>query len=219
MINLHFEAKTWAEILAQISEMIKVRVNVTGTVPTGAVVTPLVEPVEFVPADPQPEPTVIPPAIIPTETPVAPPGVPIQPTEGVIVPPVVAGAPPAAELDSAGLPWSDQIHARTKTKTADGKWKLKRGADPKLIAQVQAAAPPVGQPVTGLPGVADVSPVPNTVETFMAYAAKIDAAGAGSYVEIQAHLADQGIANIIQVPEEKIGEVANGLKEKFGVAF
>lgn len=34
---------------------------------------------------------------------------------------------PAIELDHDRLPWDARIHARTKTKTADGRWKLMRG--------------------------------------------------------------------------------------------
>jgi hypothetical protein len=33
------------------------------------------------------------------------------------------------ELDSDGLPWDERIHAATKTKTAKGAWKKKRGVD------------------------------------------------------------------------------------------
>jgi hypothetical protein len=213
MINLHFEAKTWDEILVQLKAAV-------GAEPPVVIAGPQFTPEDLadLKADVKiTEPNLVPPSI-PTETPVSPPGVSITPPGIVTEPTAVLAAQKAAmgvELDSAGLPWSDQIHARTKTKTADGKWKLKRGADPKLIAQVQAA-----QPVE-LPGPAAIVPeaIPATVETFMAYAAKIDAAGAGSYVEIQAHLAAQGIANIIQVPEEKIPEVAESLRAKFGTAF
>jgi hypothetical protein len=38
----------------------------------------------------------------------------------------------AAELDAAGKPWDENIHASSRTKTADGCWKFKRGIDPAL---------------------------------------------------------------------------------------
>lgn len=42
------------------------------------------------------------------------------------------------ELDAAGTPWDERIHASTKTKVADGTWKKKRGVDPELYAAVIA---------------------------------------------------------------------------------
>jgi len=41
-------------------------------------------------------------------------------------------------LDSEGLPWDARIHASTKTKIANGSWKLIRGCDPAKIAEVKA---------------------------------------------------------------------------------
>lgn len=42
------------------------------------------------------------------------------------------------ELDIKGLPWDNRIHARTKTKTNEGNWKLMRGVDSNLVKQVEA---------------------------------------------------------------------------------
>lgn len=39
-------------------------------------------------------------------------------------------------LDSQGLPWDDRIHARTKTKSTNGQWKLMRGVDPRLAERI-----------------------------------------------------------------------------------
>jgi hypothetical protein len=41
------------------------------------------------------------------------------------------------ELDVNGLPWDNRIHARTKTKTAEGAWKLMRGVNLDLVKQVE----------------------------------------------------------------------------------
>jgi hypothetical protein len=40
------------------------------------------------------------------------------------------------ELDSNMLPWDQRIHSRTKSKNADGAWKLQRGVDMKLVEKV-----------------------------------------------------------------------------------
>lgn len=51
--------------------------------------------------------------------------------------PVVSADPvPTPELDSAGLPWDERIHAGTKRQNADGSWTLKKGVDKELVAQV-----------------------------------------------------------------------------------
>lgn len=54
-------------------------------------------------------------------------------------PPTSLAPPPVAntvELDVDGLPWDNRIHARTKNKTVDGKWKPMRGVNPKLVDKV-----------------------------------------------------------------------------------
>lgn len=52
-----------------------------------------------------------------------------------------ANSAPSAEpefgLDSAGMPWDERIHASSRATVADGTWKLKRGVDPELVAQVR----------------------------------------------------------------------------------
>ena len=51
----------------------------------------------------------------------------------------------ASELDAAGKLWDPGIHASSKTKTADGCWKFKRGIDPALQQAENAndtSAPP-----------------------------------------------------------------------------
>jgi len=73
--------------------------------------------------------------------------------EKVVLPSVVLNpiAPPIAsplvlvgpgtivpELDSAGFPWDERIHATTKTKMKDLTWKKARGVDPALVDQVRA---------------------------------------------------------------------------------
>lgn len=50
--------------------------------------------------------------------------------------PYPPSAAPGVELDVDNIPWDNRIHARTKSKTADGKWKLMRGLDNKVADTV-----------------------------------------------------------------------------------
>lgn len=52
--------------------------------------------------------------------------------------PAIASAPAGVEVDKEGLPWDARIHAGTKAKNADGRWKAKKGAPDDLKAQVTA---------------------------------------------------------------------------------
>lgn len=85
----------------------------------------------------------------------------------------------APELDSAGLPWDERIHAKTKGQKADGTWKRGRGVDDATVAAVEAelrarvagpiptpgnapaqpSAPPVNQTIP----VSNVPPFPQNV--------------------------------------------------------
>lgn len=44
----------------------------------------------------------------------------------------------ATEVDAAGTPWDERIHASTKTTVADGTWKKKRGVADEVYASVMA---------------------------------------------------------------------------------
>lgn len=96
------------------------------------------------------------------------------------------------ELDSQGLPWDKRIHARTKTKIANGEWKIARGTSEKLIQEVEAelrsvmalpragvdlAAPETHAMHSHIPA-AQIPPPPPapSVETFMTLVAKVTAA-------------------------------------------
>lgn len=117
--------------------------------------------------------------------------VPAVPSAGSVTPaasaPSAGGSsqlPPAAPpnpsnaLDVNGMPWDHRIHATTKTKNADQTWRMKRGVDEKLVADVQeqnkrlmAIAPPAipAAPVAA-PPVPGVPPVPATAESTMTFA-------------------------------------------------
>lgn len=56
---------------------------------------------------------------------------------------------PLGEVDASGRPWDERIHAGTKTKTAGGMWKKRKGVDATLYEQVMAEIAPA--PVTKQP--------------------------------------------------------------------
>ena len=77
--------------------------------------------------------------------------------------PVVDADPVATpELDSAGLPWDERIHAGTKRQNADGSWTLKKGVDKELVAQVieelKGAPTTPAAPTTPVTSAAPVKP-------------------------------------------------------------
>lgn len=52
--------------------------------------------------------------------------------------PAAPVSPNVPQVDVSGLPWDARIHARTKTKNANGTWKLMRQVDLKLVDKVTA---------------------------------------------------------------------------------
>lgn len=68
-----------------------------------------------------------------------PPNLPAAPLASVPAP-VAAPAPNtnSVQLDKNGLPWDGRIHASTKTKVADGSWKMRRGVEDAEVARVEA---------------------------------------------------------------------------------
>ena len=67
-------------------------------------------------------------------------------------------------LDINGLPWDERIHSSTAAKNQDGSWRLKRGVDRDLVAEVEAelratmGSEPVPAPET--PAVMGSEPAP-----------------------------------------------------------
>lgn len=72
------------------------------------------------------------------------------------------------EVDSAANVWDGRIHASSRAKIADGTWRMKRGIDKSLVAQVQseiaqtAAAPRVPSPSLFAEPVIPPPPLPST---------------------------------------------------------
>ena len=131
------------------------------------------------------------------------------------------GPTPTEELDSAGAVWSAELHAGTKTKTADGQWKKKRTVKKADVTQPVGGV--ISEPlVPNMPPVAQAPPASpriDTLEAFTAYAQKINASGVGTFAQIQEFLGTIGILNVAQVPLEKLNDVALQVQLKFGVAF
>ena len=104
-----------------------------------------------------------PPPAAPPEIPAAAPPPPAAPEVPATVP-----AGPAVELDIDGIPWDARIHATTKSKTKDGRWKKMRGSDPVLVEAVRAellaatTTPDPAVPATVPAPPADVSTTPTT---------------------------------------------------------
>lgn len=98
------------------------------------------------------------------------PTIPVPPLPAVPTPP-----PAGVEVDKSGLPWDERIHASTRTKTANGQWKKKRGVEDFTVAHVEtelrqvmgipgAATPTIPQP-PAVAATVPVPPVPGAVPT------------------------------------------------------
>lgn len=131
-----------------------------------------------------------------------PPAVPAVPAVPASAPAPAQAAPPAPvaagiELDADGLPWDQRIHAGTKAKLNNGKWRLKRGVDADLLKKVEAELRST-QAAPTLPG----PPMPPDAAgglTFATLVTKLPAmVAAGTTTQEQINVACQsvGIANI-----------------------
>jgi hypothetical protein len=124
---------------------------------------------------------------------------PVLPPEPQELDPVSTFMPSVAtppELDSAGMPWDERIHASTKTFVQNGTWKMKRGVDATVVASVTAElmgnepmsqtpsnetiVTPPAAPITDAP----VPPPSAPVDPFLSLIADITKAGlAPDYVQ------------------------------------
>lgn len=145
---------------------------------------------------------------------------PEEPTDGVPVPPSVPPVPavpvtapevpvglttpaPSDDLDSAGVPWDERIHAATRAKNKDGTWRQRRGLnDPALVAR---AANPGMNPTSGppLPTAANVPPPPPaavtpalTYDGFLAWVTPKMMAGELTFDRVREALTGVGVADM-----------------------
>lgn len=101
------------------------------------------------------------PVVMPATTSTAPSTVPVPPapTPASVAPPAAptTGSPaPGVELDARGLPWDARIHARTKSKTANGQWKNARNVDAAEVTRIEAEL----RNLMAIPAAAPAVPVP-----------------------------------------------------------
>lgn len=142
--------------------------------------------------------------------------------------PAVAGT---VERDKAGLPWDHRIHAKTKTKNADGTWRKLRGVDDAVVVAVEEelrrvaalTAPPAAAPAAALPpapltGTA-LPPAPPALDlsTFPAIAQALAphlASGKMTNLTVTTTLGEFGMANLFQLATAS-PEVQRAVGEKF----
>lgn len=152
----------------------------------------------------------------------------VVPSPPVLTPAPVAPAPSApavhtspvggVETDTDGLPWDARIHAGTKNKNADGRWKAKKGInDPAFVErvktelrQVMGNAPTVVSAPAGAGAVATVitppavtvnapAPAAPNVDTFVALVGRASAAmmaGKVTQDELNAIAAKWGVVSL-----------------------
>lgn len=102
----------------------------------------------------------------------------VNPAE-IFAKPSTIDATPGPDLDLDGLPWDARIHARTKTKTADGRWKLARGTNRAEAKKVEKELHKVMSiPTPPPPNI----PMPPAIETFPTLMKKLTAAVAAGKI-------------------------------------
>lgn len=98
-----------------------------------------------------------------------------------------------AEVDVDGVAWNEALHTRTRSKTAEGRWKLKRGVEAPPAVEAQAPAAPVVPPppvYTG-PGV-----VGDAYQSFLSRMGQSIAAGEKTGSDVTAALQAVGLNNM-----------------------
>lgn len=122
---------------------------------------------------------------------------------------------PGMKLDSAGHPWNPDVHTRTKAINEDGTWRNKRKT-PGFEKRSGPVKPEPGKVATpSVPPSLRIDDLPK----FALYATKINTEKNLKDNIIRDYLISIGIPNILQIPEEKLPEVAETLKTHFGVEF
>ena len=133
-------------------------------------------------------------------------------------PPLLPAAVETPELDKDGLSWDARIHASSKALVADGTWRLKRGVEPALVAQVKAellqgeepviaeipaTAPPViEQPVAGA---FPAPPLPPT---------EAPAAPLAPPVPLEASIVPEAIAAVVVTYSELVPMITAAVQSK-----
>lgn len=120
-------------------------------------------PIVPAPATAIPAPSIPPPPSAPPPVSVAPPPVVAVPSPPASSVSVVPAPPVSGELDSSGLPYDARIHNHGRTKKIDGTWKLIKGIDKALAAQIEAELRGTAIAAIPAPGTTVAPPPPASV--------------------------------------------------------
>lgn len=138
-------------------------------------------------------------------------------------PPAAVGAAPAApaaasvpqvevERDSAGLPWDERIHQKTRGKKKDGTWKIQKGIDAAVVQAVvtELAGQRLAAPVAVTAATAPIFPAPPgsppsapgptpagvTFRDFMAKVSKLTVDGVLTPLQVSTFVQKHGAQNL-----------------------
>jgi hypothetical protein len=131
------------------------------------------------------------------------------------------------DVDLDGLPWDGRIHASSRAKLANGKWRTKRGTTDAQVAMIQAelrqtwsapAPPPI--PVPEVASTPVVPPVPTGVDPFLTLMKGVTAGyanGSISAERIQDILAPLGIPSLPMLTQRP--DLIPAVATAFGIAI
>ena len=132
------------------------------------------------------------------------------------------------DVDLDGLPWDGRIHASSRAKLANGKWRTKRGVTDAQVATIQAElrqtwnSKPAAAPVLETATVTPVSPppVPTGVDPFLTLMKGVTAGyanGSISAERIQDILAPLGIPSLPMLTQRP--DLIPAVATAFGIAI
>jgi hypothetical protein len=131
------------------------------------------------------------------------------------------------DVDIDGLPWDGRIHASSRAKLVNGKWRTKRGTTDAQVAMIQAelrqtwsapAPPPI--PVSEVASTPVVPPVPTGVDPFLTLMKGVTAGyanGSISAERIQDILAPLGIPSLPMLTQRP--DLIPAVATAFGIAI
>lgn len=109
---------------------------------------------------------------------------------------MVRAEPASLALDSAGVPWDARVHAATRGRNFDGRWKKLKNVDDATRAAVEAELRAALPAAAKGPSALDDEP-PDTFAGLTAWAAKLVAAGELTQGEVGAIVTPIGAASIV----------------------
>ena len=157
-----------------------------------------------------------------------------QVNQDIVDPSTIFGQPDTrplnagVDVDLDGLPWDGRIHASSRAKLADGKWRTKRGVTDAQVATIQAElrqtwnSKPAAAPVLETETVTQVipPPVPTGVDPFLTLMKGVTAGyanGSISAERIQDILAPLGIPSLPMLTQRP--DLIPAVATAFGIAI